>query len=125
MDRQQRRPTVVRRARLPRLQSVEGIRRRRSHAVPRRGGGLPLPRRRRAGLPQQRLHRDRKPAAGDGGAALMAAVASYGLQEHYIDGAYSPSGSGASLDVLNPATNGVLATVACGGPDEIELAVSA
>ena len=50
---------------------------------------------------------------------------SFGLQKHYIDGAYVPSGSGAKFDVLNPATNGVLATVACGGADDVELAVGA
>src|SRR4051794_236730 len=125
MGRHRCRSAARRRARPPGLHPLAGLRRRRSHAVPRRGGRLPLPRRGRAGLPQQRLHRDRKPAAGDGGPALMAAEASYGLQEHYIDGAYVPSGSGAKFDVLNPTTNGVLATVACGGRDEGELAVSA
>ena len=55
----------------------------------------------------------------------MRPEASYGLQEHYIDGAYVPSASGAMFDVLNPATNGVLATVTCGGADEVERAVSA
>src|SRR4051812_29033909 len=125
MGRHRCRSAARRRARPPGLHPLAGLRRRRSHAVPRRGGRLPLPRRGRAGLPQQRLHGDRKPAAGNGGPALMAAEASYGLQEHYIDGAYVPSGSGAKFDVLNPATNGVLATVACGGRDEVELAVSA
>jgi len=49
----------------------------------------------------------------------------YGFQPHYIGGAYVPSATGAKFDVLNPATNGVLGTVACGGPDEVDLAVSA
>ena len=55
----------------------------------------------------------------------MVAETSYGLQEHYIDGAYVPSASGAKFDVLNPTTNGVLATVACGGADEVDRAVTA
>ncbi|MFL5847046.1 MAG: 5-carboxymethyl-2-hydroxymuconate semialdehyde dehydrogenase [Solirubrobacteraceae bacterium] len=55
----------------------------------------------------------------------MAGNGTYGLQEHYIGGAYRPSASGAKFDVLNPASNSVLATVACGDEHDVDLAVTA
>jgi 5-carboxymethyl-2-hydroxymuconic-semialdehyde dehydrogenase len=55
----------------------------------------------------------------------MAVATTFGLQEHYIGGAYRASASGAEFDVLNPATNDVLATVACGGAEEVDHAVAA
>ena len=48
-----------------------------------------------------------------------------GVQEHYIAGAFRPSGSGATFETLNPATNEVLALAASGGESEVDAAVLA
>ena len=42
-----------------------------------------------------------------------------GLQEHYIDGRFFPSVSGAMFETLNPATNEVLARAADGGEEDV------
>jgi aminomuconate-semialdehyde/2-hydroxymuconate-6-semialdehyde dehydrogenase len=44
---------------------------------------------------------------------------------HYIDGEYVPSKSGKTFENINPATKEVLGTVAHGGTEEVDLAVSA
>jgi 5-carboxymethyl-2-hydroxymuconic-semialdehyde dehydrogenase len=48
-----------------------------------------------------------------------------GLQEHYIDGRFRPSASGATFETLNPTTNEVLAIAADGGEDDVAAAVAA
>jgi hypothetical protein len=42
-----------------------------------------------------------------------------GLQQHYIDGAFRPSVTDASFEVLNPATNEHLALAADGREDDV------
>src|SRR5215208_6821521 len=48
-----------------------------------------------------------------------------GLQEHYIDGCFRASVSGATFETLNPTTNEVLAIAADGGEDDVAAAVAA
>jgi 5-carboxymethyl-2-hydroxymuconic-semialdehyde dehydrogenase len=55
----------------------------------------------------------------------LSVAANLGLQEHYIDGRFRSSISGATFETLNPATNEVLALVADGGEDDVAAAVSA
>lgn len=52
-------------------------------------------------------------------------VTGYGLQEHYIDGTFTPSVSGETFESLNPATNEVLALAAAGDAADVEAAVMA
>jgi 5-carboxymethyl-2-hydroxymuconic-semialdehyde dehydrogenase len=47
------------------------------------------------------------------------------LQQHYIDGAFRPSGSGATFESVNPTTNEVLALAAKGDATDIDDAVQA
>ena len=49
----------------------------------------------------------------------------WGLQEHYIAGAFRASVSGETFESLNPATNEVLALASAGAADDIDLAVAA
>jgi 5-carboxymethyl-2-hydroxymuconic-semialdehyde dehydrogenase len=49
----------------------------------------------------------------------------WGLQEHYIDGAFRASISGETFESLNPATNGVLALASAGAGGDVDLAVAA
>lgn len=44
---------------------------------------------------------------------------------HYIDGVFTPSASGKTLSVINPATGEVFAHLANGGAEEVEAAVQA
>src|SRR6476646_5050366 len=44
---------------------------------------------------------------------------------HWIDGAYQPSSSGETFEVLNPATNALLATCASGDEADVDAAVQA
>jgi 5-carboxymethyl-2-hydroxymuconic-semialdehyde dehydrogenase len=48
-----------------------------------------------------------------------------GLQQHYIDGAYRPSASGATFEVLDPTTNEPLAVAASGEAEDVAAAVTA
>jgi 5-carboxymethyl-2-hydroxymuconic-semialdehyde dehydrogenase len=48
-----------------------------------------------------------------------------GLQQHYIDGSFRPSASGATFETLNPTTNEVLAVAADGDEEDIAAAVAA
>src|SRR5215213_688351 len=57
--------------------------------------------------------------------ASLAAPHGLGVQEHYIDGRFRPSVSGATFETLNPATNEVLAIAADGGEDDVAAAVAA
>jgi 5-carboxymethyl-2-hydroxymuconic-semialdehyde dehydrogenase len=50
---------------------------------------------------------------------------SYGVQRHFIDGAFRDSRDGATFETLDPATNAVLAVVADGGEPEVDAAVRA
>jgi 5-carboxymethyl-2-hydroxymuconic-semialdehyde dehydrogenase len=47
------------------------------------------------------------------------------VQEHYIDGAFRPSVSGATFESLNPTTNRVLAAAAAGDERDVDAAVTA
>jgi len=47
------------------------------------------------------------------------------MQQHYIDGRFRPSASGAIFETLNPTTNEVLAPAADGGEDDVAAAVEA
>ena len=49
----------------------------------------------------------------------------YGLQRHYIDGAFRASQAGGTFETLNPATNEVLAEVADGRAADVDAAVAA
>jgi 5-carboxymethyl-2-hydroxymuconic-semialdehyde dehydrogenase len=49
----------------------------------------------------------------------------YGVQEHYIGGAFVPSVAGGTFESLNPATNGVLARTADGQEADVDAAVLA
>jgi 5-carboxymethyl-2-hydroxymuconic-semialdehyde dehydrogenase len=49
----------------------------------------------------------------------------FGLQEHYIGGAFRASESGATFETLNPATNEVLAFAAAGSERDVDAAVCA
>ncbi|HEX3979248.1 MAG TPA: 5-carboxymethyl-2-hydroxymuconate semialdehyde dehydrogenase, partial [Solirubrobacteraceae bacterium] len=49
----------------------------------------------------------------------------WGLQEHYIDGAFRASAAAETFESLNPATNEVLALAAAGGAEDVTLAVTA
>ena len=51
--------------------------------------------------------------------------ARFGLQQHYIDGSFRDSSGGTSFETLNPATNVVIAQVANGNADDVDLAVAA
>jgi 5-carboxymethyl-2-hydroxymuconic-semialdehyde dehydrogenase len=59
------------------------------------------------------------------GGVGVASSAGYGLQRHYIDGASVASGSGATFESLNPATNELLALAASGDADDVGAAVGA
>jgi 5-carboxymethyl-2-hydroxymuconic-semialdehyde dehydrogenase len=48
-----------------------------------------------------------------------------GLQRHFIDGEYCPSASGETFEVLDPATNDLLALTASGGAEDVAAAVLA
>jgi 5-carboxymethyl-2-hydroxymuconic-semialdehyde dehydrogenase len=52
-------------------------------------------------------------------------VAGVGLQEHYIDGAFTPSVSGETFESLNPSNNEVLALTAAGDAADVDAAVMA
>src|SRR5437870_5726022 len=56
-------------------------------------------------------------------AIALTASTLYGVQQHYIDGGYRPSASGATFETLNPATNEVLALAAAGDERDVDLAV--
>jgi 5-carboxymethyl-2-hydroxymuconic-semialdehyde dehydrogenase len=58
-------------------------------------------------------------------AASNASQAQYGLQRHYVDGAFRPSLSGATFESLNPATNEVLAQASEGDAADVDAAVTA
>jgi 5-carboxymethyl-2-hydroxymuconic-semialdehyde dehydrogenase len=45
--------------------------------------------------------------------------------EHFIGGTHTPSADGATFDVADPVTNQSYATVAAGGPRDVDLAVAA
>ncbi|HJY01711.1 MAG TPA: aldehyde dehydrogenase family protein, partial [Streptosporangiaceae bacterium] len=45
--------------------------------------------------------------------------------EHFIGGAHTPSADGATFEVADPVTNRPYATVAAGGPNDVDLAVTA
>src|SRR6476646_11449280 len=45
--------------------------------------------------------------------------------EHWIDGGFRPSASGATFEVLDPTTNQVLATCAAGDEADVAAAVAA
>jgi 5-carboxymethyl-2-hydroxymuconic-semialdehyde dehydrogenase len=45
--------------------------------------------------------------------------------EHFIGGAHTPSADGATFEVADPVTNRPYATVAAGGPDDVDHAVTA
>lgn len=44
---------------------------------------------------------------------------------HFINGEFVPGGSGETSDVVNPATGEVISQVLAGGPEDVDLAVSA
>jgi 5-carboxymethyl-2-hydroxymuconic-semialdehyde dehydrogenase len=48
-----------------------------------------------------------------------------GLQQHYINGCFRPSMSGATFETLNPSTNEVLARAADGDEEDVAAAVTA
>ena len=52
-------------------------------------------------------------------------VGGFGLQEHFIDGTFTPSVSGETFESLNPSTNEVLAYAAAGDAADIDAAVRA
>ncbi|HJY65302.1 MAG TPA: aldehyde dehydrogenase family protein, partial [Streptosporangiaceae bacterium] len=45
--------------------------------------------------------------------------------EHFIGGAHAPSTDGATFEVADPVTNRPYTTVAAGGPDDVDHAVTA
>jgi 5-carboxymethyl-2-hydroxymuconic-semialdehyde dehydrogenase len=49
----------------------------------------------------------------------------YAVQQHYIDGAFTPSRSGETFESLNPSTNTVLALAASGDAGDVDAAVAA
>ena len=51
--------------------------------------------------------------------------ADLGLQEHYIDGEFRPSVSGATFETLNPSTNDVSRRAADGREEDVDAAVAA
>ena len=53
------------------------------------------------------------------------ALATLGLQQHYIDGRHRPSSSGETFEVLDPTTNGPLAVAASGDAEDVAMAVAA
>ena len=55
----------------------------------------------------------------------LTALGGLGLQQHYIDGRFRSSASGATFETLNPATNIVLAAAADGGEEDVAAAVEA
>src|SRR4051794_21290738 len=55
----------------------------------------------------------------------LAASGALGVQEHYINGRFRPSASGATFETTNPATNEVLALAADGGEEDVAAAVAA
>src|SRR5260370_19932042 len=44
--------------------------------------------------------------------------------EHFIGGAHTPSADGATFEVADPVSNRPYATVAAGGPDDVDHAVT-
>ena len=56
---------------------------------------------------------------------ILAPRGDLGLQEHYINGRFRPSASGATFETLNPATNEVLARAADGREEDVAAAVAA
>lgn len=57
--------------------------------------------------------------------ATTGAPTDLGLQQHYIDGRFCASASGATFETLDPSTNGVLALAADGGEEDVAAAVAA
>src|SRR3954454_22422857 len=57
--------------------------------------------------------------------SALAPPADLGLQEHYINGRFRASASGATFETSNPATNAVLALAADGGEEDVAAAVAA
>ena len=55
----------------------------------------------------------------------VSAPTDLGLQEHYVDGRFQPSVSGAVFETLNPTTNEVLAFAADGREEDVAAAVAA
>ena len=47
------------------------------------------------------------------------------MQEHYVDGGFRTSVSGATFETLNPTTNDVLAIAADGRAEDVDAAVTA
>jgi 5-carboxymethyl-2-hydroxymuconic-semialdehyde dehydrogenase len=64
------------------------------------------------------------PMAG-GDASQVVERATLELQEHYIDGRFRPSSTGATFATLDPTTNAVLARAAEGGKADVDAAVGA
>ena len=58
-------------------------------------------------------------------APSLTALGGLGLQQHYINGRFRSSASGATFETLNPATNAVLAAAADGGEEDVAAAVEA
>ena len=58
-------------------------------------------------------------------AAPLPVLGGLGFQQHYIDGRFRSSASGATFETLNPATNAVLAVAADGGEEDVAAAVAA
>jgi 5-carboxymethyl-2-hydroxymuconic-semialdehyde dehydrogenase len=52
-------------------------------------------------------------------------VTGFGVQEHYIDGAFRASAAAQTFESLNPSTNEVLALAAAGEAADVDLAVAA
>jgi 5-carboxymethyl-2-hydroxymuconic-semialdehyde dehydrogenase len=52
-------------------------------------------------------------------------LSGFGLQEHYINGTFTPSASGETFESLNPSTNEVLALAAAGEAVDVDSAVTA
>jgi 5-carboxymethyl-2-hydroxymuconic-semialdehyde dehydrogenase len=56
---------------------------------------------------------------------ILAVLAPYPLQQHYIGGRFVDASSGATFESINPATNDLLATAAAGDRADIDAAVDA
>ena len=56
---------------------------------------------------------------------ILSPPSDLGLQEHYINGRFRPSMSGATFETLNPSTNEVLARAADGDEEDVAAAVTA
>ncbi|HWI74048.1 MAG TPA: 5-carboxymethyl-2-hydroxymuconate semialdehyde dehydrogenase [Baekduia sp.] len=56
---------------------------------------------------------------------VLRAPRDLGVQEHYINGRFCSSASGATFETLDPATNEVLALAADGGEEDVAAAVAA